>query len=422
MPRSRQEQKGATPLNSTVHPATRSVSKQITEADTVQSITDNFQQDIGLILLDNNTDSTTVSNNTDSGEESDIEDNISVNSNSSIISFNLDLDSEMASERCIMLTIIRHYQFWVLQLTGHASLWFHNLDANTKGNIDSLKAAFLARFSNTKTNQQIYKLQQTSIESSQAYLARVQQLAMGAENLGEAVIVDIAVNGLQPSLKQTVIQKSPKTFEELRNSLEIATNVAECASSNTPCTSQDINAMFSSFLESMKSAVKQEVSEVMAVTPHPTQTQNYPERQETRQYKQEYVCFGCGNKMQIEVCGKHVTSLVDTDAQMSCCSVQLLQFLGISKDKIEISKIKSAMGVGGEVHSVRGLVSLPLILGNVAMRYNFHVFDKLHQQMILGFDFLHDVKAHIICDSETIFIPNSCSNTLNALELNSWSC
>ena len=53
------------------------------------------------------------------------------------------------------------------------------------------------------------------------------------------------------------------------------------------------------------------------------------------------------------------------------------------------------------------------------MRYNFHVFDKLHQQMILGFDFLHDVKAHIICDSETIFIPDSCSNTLNALELNS---
>ncbi|CAG2216259.1 unnamed protein product [Mytilus edulis] len=123
--------------------------------------------------------------------------------------------------------------------------------------------------------------------------------------------------------------------------------------------------------------------------------------------------------MQIEVCGKHVTSLVDTGAQMSCCSVQLLQFLGISKDKIEISKIKSAMGVGGEVHSVLGLVSLPLILGNIAMRYNFHVFDKLHQQMILGFDFLHDVKAHIICDSETIFIPDSCSNTLNALELNS---
>ncbi|CAC5400200.1 unnamed protein product [Mytilus coruscus] len=303
MPRSRQEQKGATPLNSTVHPATRSVSKQITEADTVQNITDNFQQDIGLILLDNNTDSTAVSNNTDAGEESDIEDNISVNSNSSIISFNLDLDSELASglslqkfsdESCcvpaIWWNLFESYRalhnvdnnkalsVLPLQLTGHASLWFHNLDANTKGNIDNLKAAFLARFSNTKTNQQIYKLQQTSIESSQAYLARVQQLAMGAENLREAVIVDIAVNGLQPSLKQTVIQKSPKTFEELRNSLEIATNVAECASSNTPCTSRDINAMFSSFLESMKSAVKQEVSEVMAVTPHPTETQNYPER------------------------------------------------------------------------------------------------------------------------------------------------
>ncbi|CAC5426199.1 Retrovirus-related Pol polyprotein from transposon 297 [Mytilus coruscus] len=373
MPRSRQEQKGATPLNSTVHPTTRSVSKQITEADTVQSITDNFQQDIGLILLDNNTDSTTVSNNTDSGEESDIEDNISVNSNSSIILFNLDLDSEMASglslqkfsdESCcvpaIWWNLFESYRalhnvdnnkalsVLPLQLTGHASLWFHNLDANTKGNIDNLKAAFLARFSNTKTNQQIYKLQQTSIESSQAYLARVHQLAMGAENLGEAVIVDIAVNGLQPSLKQTVIQKSPKTFEELRNSLEIATNVAECASSNTPCTSQDINAMFSSFLESMKSAVKQEVSEVMAVTPHPTQTQNYPERQETRQYKQEYVCFGCGK---------------------SCTNRRLCPAFNVKCFKCD--------RVG------------------------------------------HFKEAHIICDSDTIFIPDSCSNTLNALELNS---
>ncbi|CAG2256465.1 unnamed protein product [Mytilus edulis] len=98
---------------------------------------------------------------------------------------------------------------------------------------------------------------------------------MGAENLGEAVIVDIAVNGLKPSLKQTVIQKSPKTFEQLRNSLEIATNVAECA-------------------KTMKSAVKQEVSQVMAVTPNSMPTQNFEERQETRQYRQDYVCFGCG--------------------------------------------------------------------------------------------------------------------------------
>ncbi|VDI19529.1 Hypothetical predicted protein [Mytilus galloprovincialis] len=247
MPKSRQEQKGATPLN-LVDLATRSFSKQITEPEeeSIQS----------LILLDNNSDSATVSNNTESGEESDIEDNISENSNNSIISFNLDLDSNIASglslqkfsdESCcvpaIWWNLFDSYRalhnvdnnkaLWVLplQLTGHASLWFHNIDAHPKGDIGNLKAAFLARFSNTKTNQQIYKLQQTSTESSQAYLARVQQLDMGVENLGEVVIVDIAGNGLQPSLKQTVIQKSPKTFEKLRNSLEIATNVAECASS-----------------------------------------------------------------------------------------------------------------------------------------------------------------------------------------------
>ncbi|CAC5417580.1 unnamed protein product [Mytilus coruscus] len=70
----------------------------------------------------------------------------------------------------------------------------------------------------------------------------------------------------------------------------------------------------------MKSAIKQEVSEVMAVTPHSSQTQNYP------------------------------------------------------KDKRQGSTDKNMCAL---------------------------------------------VVAHIICDSETIFIPDSCSNTLNALELNS---
>lgn len=43
-------------------------------------------------------------------------------------------------------------------------------------------------------------------------MARVHQFTMEADNL-EAVIDNIAVNGLQPSFKQTVKQKSPKNFE-----------------------------------------------------------------------------------------------------------------------------------------------------------------------------------------------------------------
>ncbi|CAG2245749.1 unnamed protein product [Mytilus edulis] len=171
--------------NSTDQPVGHYILQQDLSQNRLQrKIQSKVSHDIGLILLDNNSDSATVSNNTDSGEESDIEDNISENSNNSIISFNLDLDSEIASglslekfsdERCcvpaIWWNLFESYRalhnvdnnkalsVLPLQLTGHASLWFHNLDANTKGDIGNLKAEFLARFSNTKTNQQNYNIQ-----------------------------------------------------------------------------------------------------------------------------------------------------------------------------------------------------------------------------------------------------------------------
>ncbi|CAG2245805.1 unnamed protein product [Mytilus edulis] len=57
---------------------------------------------------------------------------------------------------------------------------------------------------------------------------------------------------------------------------------------------QSITDNFQQDIETMKSAVKQEVTEVMAVTPHSMPTQNFQERQVPTQYRQDYVCFGCG--------------------------------------------------------------------------------------------------------------------------------
>ena len=111
--------------------------------------------------------------------------------------------------------------------------------------------------------------------------------------------------------------------------------------------------------------------------------------------------------------------MVDTGAAISCCSINLLKFLGIGRNQLTSSDIKDALGVGGEIHSILGVVNLPLVLGNTAFRQNFHVFEKLQQQMILGMDFLEQNKVDISLASKIIYIPDFESNSVNAVELNS---
>ncbi|VDH94974.1 Hypothetical predicted protein [Mytilus galloprovincialis] len=115
--------------------------------------------------------------------------------------------------------------------------------------------------------------------------------------LGESTIVELALNGLLPHLKASVTQRDPKTYNELRQAIDIAINVTECHNHSVPrvpvttttenpataSRSTDIISLLSSFIDSMKTVVRQEV---MALTPN-------RDNREERQFSQ-VPCRGCG--------------------------------------------------------------------------------------------------------------------------------
>ena len=76
--------------------------------------------------------------------------------------------------------------------------------------------------------------------------------------------------------------------------------------------------------------------------------------------------------------------------------------LGIDRCELRSTGIAEEVAVGGERHCSLGVVSLPLSLDGVTFTHDFQVFDKFHQALIIGIDFL---KIH-----EAIF--NVAQNTL----------
>ncbi|CAG2216293.1 unnamed protein product [Mytilus edulis] len=362
---------------------------------------------------------------------------------------------------------------------GQAKIWLQSLAPEVRNDMAALKAAFMLRFSNNKSNKLIYKLQQL------------------------------------PGENASVTQSDPKTYNELRQAIDIAINVTECHNHSVPSTkvnnvphvpattenpatasgTTDINSLLSSFIDSMKTVVRQEV---MALTPN---RDNREERQfsqvpcrgcgkscSTRRQCPAYNvrCFNCDNighykevceqndrkkqqyqnnrhfsgdkkgyakrqtnnspipkkstslrikkkktpgvfqlvtlnvnKIQIEVYGKSISCLVDTGAAISCCSKNLLNFLGIGKDKLQNSNLKDAMGVGGNVLPILGVISLPLVIGNNSYWNDFYVFENVQQSILLGNDFLLPNKVDILNSVGSVFFPDKENNTINTLELNS---
>ncbi|CAC5392996.1 unnamed protein product [Mytilus coruscus] len=140
----------------------------------------------------------------------------------------------------------RNTCFIAFNFDGQTKIWLQSLAPDVRNDMAALKAAFLLRFSNNKSNKLIYKLQQLPGENGNDYLTRVQRLPMNTE-LGESTIVELALNGLLPHLKASVTQSDPKTYNELRQAIDIAINVTEChthsipsaKSSNVPATTEN---------------------------------------------------------------------------------------------------------------------------------------------------------------------------------------
>lgn len=112
------------------------------------------------------------------------------------------------------------------------------------------------------------------------------------------------------------------------------------------------------------------------------------------------------NLITIELFGHTIKSLLDTGANVSCCSLQLLQSFGVKSSEFQPSPHQNALGVGGEKHKILGSIDLPIVIGSLSFVHTFQVFEKLYQSVILGVDFMEKYKVQVHLDTKTVHIPD----------------
>jgi len=310
---SKKESKGAQPQN---YPGTRS--RQFAQTQTEQAIANSIPEDL------ENTAESTVDNNlgnlvsgTIEQDPTEIVEIFEMASAVQLIKFS-DETSCVPSQWwklfdaykiCGKLNDEQAVASLQFHFQGQASLWLNSLEGETRNNLQNLKTAFLNRFSNRKTNNLLFKLKQHDSESGQQYLTRIQQLAIGAEELPESAIIELVINGMKQDIKLLVIAREPKSFNELRHSVEIAKNVNDSKTSYNqiqesncshnihnvgsnvvnPSASFDINTFCSTLTDTLKTVVRQEVMALQPSTVH--RSHRSYERRENRPNQR---CRGCG--------------------------------------------------------------------------------------------------------------------------------
>ena len=65
---------------------------------------------------------------------------------------------------------------------------------------------------------------------------------------------------------------------------------------------------------------------------------------------------------------------------VSCCSVSLLENLGIKSKGFRKPSFNEALGVGGEVHKMFGVVTLRVTLGYVTSKQKFQILNHMQQK------------------------------------------
>ena len=123
-----------------------------------------------------------------------------------------------------------------------------------------------------------------------------------------------------------------------------------------------------------------------------------------------------GNFVQINLGKQTFSALLDSGASISCVSEHVYRR---SFKNVEIlpSSFAHIVGVCGEVHKVLGQVTLPFRLDGIVVEHTFQLFEKLHQPVILGMDFLRQYKAKIDLEQGTVSFKTS-KNTESAANEN----
>ena len=114
-----------------------------------------------------------------------------------------------------------------------AETWWSNLDDHFKATLDTIKAAFLARFRpSSKLNLKLFDVQQKSKETVEDYIHRI-TTSVADRAVDQDWLIHAITKGLKPAIQRPVVQADPQTLEELRdqaNRAEMAEKLAGRAS------------------------------------------------------------------------------------------------------------------------------------------------------------------------------------------------
>ena len=119
-----------------------------------------------------------------------------------------------------------------------------------------------------------------------------------------------------------------------------------------------------------------------------------------------------GNYVLIDLGKQTSKALIDTGAQISCMSEHIYR-KSLKNYEIRASSLSNIVGVCGEVHRILGLITVPFRLDGIVLEHTFHLFEKLHQPVILGMDFLRQHKAKIDLELCTVTFKSSNNSSEN---------
>ena len=121
------------------------------------------------------------------------------------------------------------------------------------------------------------------------------------------------------------------------------------------------------------------------------------------------------NLIQVNIGKQTCSGLIDSGATISCVSEHIYR-RSFKNVEIMPSSLAHIVGVCGEVHKVLGQVTLPFRIDGVVLEHTFQLFEKLHQPLILGMDFLKQNKAKVDLEQGIVSFKTSKSTKSTACE------
>jgi hypothetical protein len=200
-----------------------------------------------------------------------------------------DVHGHNADKRCKMLPFY---------LRDHAVAWFSSLQADTKGNYESLTAALKDRFNGSDgldTNMALLSLQQQHGESCAHYFTRILKVTNG-QSYSEDLLCSVAIKGLSGQVKAIVMPQNVKTLEELRKAATLAERTIAATSGSINAASNFPNIVGQQLEKISQRLEAIELRGQESEMPKPTWSRTRGLRDRQRQNDDKIACKRCEGK------------------------------------------------------------------------------------------------------------------------------